>query len=406
MTKPLAISLFTGAGGLDLGLESAGFKIAGSIEINEDCVRTIAHNRPSWKHLGSDIFKVEPSSVLSTLKLKRREVSLLSGGPPCQPFSKAGMWAPNGARRLEDPRAKTIGAYFEMLEHLLPRAFIFENVKGILSAKDDSTLRKIKANIDRINKRQGTAYSLQAITLNAADFGVPQFRERVFLVGSRDGKTFKQPAPTHGPKSLNSEPWRTCWDAIGHLDEEEWAAELNTSGKWQSLLPTIPEGQNYLWHTPKGEGAPLFGWRRKYWSFLLKLAKNQPAWTIQASPGPSTGPFHWKSRNLSIEELCRIQTFPEGFEVLGNYRSARKQLGNAVPSALAEVLGIAIRKQFFGEALRKSPLLIPERRRNCPSPERLKGLPRDFAKGLKQELADHPGSGLGPSPRAAIYAGQ
>ena len=85
---------------------------------------------------------------------------------------------------------------------------------------------------------------------------------------------------------------------------------LTVGGKWADLLPTIPEGQNYLWHTNRGGGSQLFGWRTRYWSFLLKLAKNLPSWTIQAHPGSSIGPFHWRNRKLSVPEMCRLQTFP------------------------------------------------------------------------------------------------
>ena len=107
---------------------------------------------------------------------------------------------------------------------------------------------------------------------------------------------------------------------------------------------------------------PLFGWRTKFWSFLLKLAKDRPSWTIQAEPGPATGPFHWKSRLLSIEELCRLQTFPRGYEIQGDRRSAQRQVGNAVPSAIAELLGLEIRRQFFGERVRRTLRLLPTRR--------------------------------------------
>src|SRR3712207_2104614 len=108
------------------------------------------------------------------------------------------------------------------------------------------------------------------------------------------------------------------------------------TGKWADLMPSIPEGRNYLWHTSRSGGLPLFGWRTRYWNFLLKLAKDQPSWTIQAQPGPATGPFHWESRKLSAAELGRLQTFPDGL-VYGCTRAGVQRLaGNAVPSALAE----------------------------------------------------------------------
>src|SRR5262249_44394676 len=151
--------------------------------------------------------------------------------------------------------------------------------------------------------------------LNAADYGVPQHRERVFIIGSRDGRPFQFPTQTHGDPSNvyegTLEPFRTAWDALGDLPMLLNDPALRTTGKWADLLPSIPEGENYLWHTNRGGGEPLFGWRTKYWSFLLKLAKNRPSWTIQAQPGSAIGPFHWCDRKLSSRELCRLQTFPD-----------------------------------------------------------------------------------------------
>src|SRR5207249_5448445 len=143
-----------------------------------------------------------------------------------------------------------------------------------------------------------------AAVLNAASYGVPQLRSRFFFVAGRDGQRFVSPPATHGPPSDEAllipgglEPYRTAWDAIGGL-EPEAGEDVEVRGKWAELLPSIPEGQNYLWHTSRGEGLPLFGWRRRYWNFLLKLAKDRPSWTLQAQPGPAVGPFHWTSRRL------------------------------------------------------------------------------------------------------------
>src|SRR5262249_20870024 len=136
--------------------------------------------------------------------------------------------------------------------------------------------------------------------------------------------------------------------------------DLEVRGKWAELLPSIPEGQNYLWHTSRGEGLPLFGWRRRYWNFLLKLAKDRPSWTIQAQPGPAVGPFHWKNRRLSTRELCRLQTFPDNVSIIGDRGSIQRQVGNAVPSLLAEVLARAIRYQLLRlRPLRGALRLLP-----------------------------------------------
>ena len=194
-------------------------------------------------------------------------------------------------------------------------------------------------------------------------------------------------------------PYLTAWDCIGELDADTWPAELDVKGRWARLLPSIPEGKNYLWHTPRNAhlgGQPLFGWRTRFWSFLLKLAKAQPSWTIQASPGPATGPFHWRSRLLSVEELVRLQTFPRGFMISGSRRSAQCQVGNAVPSAIGELLGLELRKQILGDHVRSYLSLLPPPRNDCPPPEVVSSVPRQYLK-LRAKHDEHPGTGLGPS---------
>src|SRR5262249_10307742 len=144
---------------------------------------------------------------------------------------------------------------------------------------------------------------------------------RVFIVGARDGRRFSFPKPTHSaPPDIGDlfeaalEPYRTAWDAIGDLAEPNDPG-LAVGGRWGDLLPTIPEGQNYLWHTDRNGGSPLFGWRTRYWSFLLKLSKRLPSWTVQAQPGSAIGPFHWRNRKLTFQELCRLQTFPDDLRI-------------------------------------------------------------------------------------------
>jgi DNA (cytosine-5)-methyltransferase 1 len=142
-------------------------------------------------------------------------------------------------------------------------------------------------------------------------------------------------------------------------------------GKWGDLRPTIPAGENYLWHTDRGRGKPLFGWRTRYWSFLLKLSKRLPSWTVQAQPGAAIGPFHWNTRKLSFHELCRIQTFPDSL-LLGSGRTEmQRMLGNAVPSLIAEVLAREIRRQFFDAPLRAPLKLLPPKRVNVPLPQKI-----------------------------------
>lgn len=182
---------------------------------------------------------------------------------------------------------------------------------------------------------------------------------------------------------------------MASVDESPPLEAMRMRGKWAALLPTIPEGQNYLWHTERGGGDPLFGWRRRYWSFLLKLAKAQPAWTVQAQPGPATGPFHWDNRLLSIRELCRLQTFPDDVTIFGSRTSAVRQVGNAVPSLLAEVLARSLMEQAFGvQAKGEVPSLLPVRRGSPPPPRQPEAVPASFH-DLRGDHAPHPGTGKG-----------
>jgi DNA (cytosine-5)-methyltransferase 1 len=272
---------------------------------------------------------------------------------------------------------------------------LLENVRGLTFDGKDEGFRLLERRLRRINEKEGTAYQLTVLHLNAADFGVPQLRERTFLIACRSGSVFAHPEPTHGD-SEGLEPYRTAWDAIGDLDVGDWSHDLSPTGKWASLLPSVPEGRNYLWHTPGGGGEPLFGWRTRYWSFLLKLAKDRPSWTIQADPGPATGPFHWRSRLLSMRELCRLQTFPDGYVIEGDRRSAQRQLGNAVPCALAELLGLEIRRQILGASDVRTHLEFAlAQRGSCPPPQRRGRVPQEYL-ALRRRHRPHPGTGLGP----------
>jgi DNA (cytosine-5)-methyltransferase 1 len=171
--------------------------------------------------------------------------------------------------------------------------------------------------------------------------------------------------------------------------------DLSVRGKWADLLASIPEGENYLWHTERGGGLPLFGWRRRFWSFLLKLAKNRPSWTLQAQPGPATGPFHWSSRRLSMRELCRLQTFPDDVFICGGRGSVQRQVGNAVPSLLAETLARAIRTKLLGMRAPRGPLkLMPPDRSPVPCPEPVAPVPKKF-RDLQGDHSAHPGTGQG-----------
>jgi DNA (cytosine-5)-methyltransferase 1 len=402
-----AISLFTGAGGLDLGFEAAGFETAVAVELDKAAVKTLRHNR-AWEVVQADVCSAAASSqeLLGAAGLREGDPDILIGGPPCQPFSKSGFWATGDSRRLDDPRAETLREYLRVLRDLKPKAFLLENVPGIAYCSKDEGLVFLQKEIEKINREVGLTYSFCSATLRATDYGVPQERHRLFVVGHRDGRSFAFPKKTHG-EDLGQlpgveqllEPVRTAWDAIGDLVEDDMA-QLRLTGKWAALLPTIPEGGNYLHHTSRGGGIEIFGWRRRYWSFLLKLSKRLPSWTIAAQPGPAIGPFHWKNRRLSPRELCRLQTIPDSYEVLGSLRDVQRQVGNAVPSALAEKIALEIRRQLFGDPIAAfvKPVLVPPRRLPVPPAERTRPVPRQYL-GLVRKHTPHPGTGKGYGAR-------
>ena len=392
------ISLYTGAGGLDFGFEAAGLRTAATLELDRVSCRAIRHNRPDWNLIERDIHDVSSEEILRAAGLEVGEADVLIGGPPCQPFSKSSYWVSGDALRLDDPRADTLTAYLRVLRDTKPRAFLLENVYGLVYKGKDEGLRHLLEGVARINRETGTSYRVSWKLLNAAHYGVPQLRERVFLIGSREGMEFRFPRPTHGPPEKmdlldDLKPYRTAWDALGDLPQAPNDPSVEVGGKWGALLPSIPEGRNYLWHTNRGGGIRLFGWRTRYWSFLLKLAKSLPSWTIQAQPGSAIGPFHWRSRKLTVHEMCRLQTFPDDVDLDCGRTDAQKMLGNAVPSLLAEVLAREIRRQLLGDQGDPGVLtLLPPARASTPDPEPVGSAPARY-RDLVGDHPDHPGEG-------------
>ena len=358
------LSLFTGLGGLDAGFEAAGFRAHLGFDTDEDAVTTnYLNGRRVLKCDARDI--PGDRSLGGLIRGRRNAPRLLVGGPPCQPFSKAGRWKSGKTAGFRDPRADTIRQYFRLVGSALPDVWLLENVEGL---KSPGALDNVLSLVEEVNRQSGARYSPRWSVLDASHFGVPQKRRRFFMVASIDGREFEFPTPTHAEQpNVGRLPQATAWDAIGNLDSPD-DPSLKPVGKWADLLPSIPEGENYLWHTSRRGGMPLFGWRTRYWTFLLKLAKVLPSWTLSANPGPSTGPFHWENRLLSTEELARLQTLPRNMQYHGDRRSIQRQIGNAVPSLLAEVLARHIGLQYFGKTYDEPPKLSMKRRHHVPGP--------------------------------------
>ncbi len=394
------VSLFSGCGGLDHGFEKAGFHVGFFNDFDKFSCDTLRLN-------GKTGVLEAPVSEISVEDVKRASgssVDAIIGGPPCQPFSKSAYWSKGHTLRMDDPRADTLDHYFRLVEESRPRVFLLENVHGLNYNGKEEGFQYILKRIHEINSKRKTNYAPSWRVLNAADFGVPQLRVRFFLVAEINGKEFAFPEPTHTSEnesqlSLFDDHQKrrhvSAWEAIGHIPHDK-NQKLKMGGKWADLLPSIPEGENYLWHTNRKGGAPLFGWRTRYWSFLLKLAKSQPSWTIQAQPGSAIGPFHWKNRKLSWQELAAIQTFPREFEISSPRVEIQRQIGNAVPSLLAEKLARAIAKQFFGKKFKKELTLAISRKKKMPPPEKIKPVPKKY-RTLIGDHAPHPGTGKGAS---------
>ncbi len=340
-TRGLAISLFSGAGGLDVGAEAAGFDVRAAVEIDHDAADTMEKNFPSLAGgvIRRDIFEVPTREILRAAGLHGRErPDLLVGGPPCTPFSKSGFWL-EWKRSGLDPDASLLQAYTRVLAEARPRAFMLENVYALTYQN-----RASKPAFDRLLREITEAgYVYRYAVLNSADFGVPQLRPRLIIVGVRRGSPLPElPESTHSGKwerratGSGPLPHVTAGEALAGLVTEPEAGET-VHGKWGHLLADIPPGENYLHYTAeRGHQDPIFEWRSRYWSFLLKLSPDRPSPTIQSQPGPNVGPFHWENRRLRVGELKRLFTFPDEFEFVGRRSSVQAQVGNAVPCLLAQ----------------------------------------------------------------------
>lgn len=340
-SKIQAIGFFSGAGGLDVGAQLAGAKVISSLDFDKDSVATMKSNSyfAHSSHFHADIKDVTAKSYSNIIKENNPEKLLLVGGPPCQPFSKAGYWVTHENRLgSEDPR-NMIGQYLRIVDEIRPDGFLLENVESLMHPKNAPAVIEIEEAIDKLG------YHLSIHRVNAIDFGVPQKRKRVFFMATKK-ETKGEPIRTHGSSNdilLDSslKPYERVIDWIGKFDSEEFfeAEELVYGKTYENHLRQVPPGQNYFALTARdGHPEPSFEANKRFWNFLLKLHPNLPSWTIAAQPGPWVGPFHWNNRRLRVPEIAALQTFPEDYLFAGNRRSIHKQIGNAVPSLLGRAI--------------------------------------------------------------------
>ncbi|MEQ9426954.1 MAG: DNA (cytosine-5-)-methyltransferase [Cyclobacteriaceae bacterium] len=223
------ISLFSGAGGFDIGINSAGFQTAVLVELDASCCETLRYNFPKVPLIQGDITKISTNTILTKAKLKPLDAALVIGGPPCQSFSLAGK-----RHGLDDDRGLLVLEFVRVVKEALPIAFIMENVKGMINWDRGRAITEIMSQFKKpiVHNEEVYRYDVSYRVLNAADYGAPQFRERVFIVGNRVGKRFAYPKPTHGFNNINlingdnMKPLVTVVDAIGNLPEAEEPSDM------------------------------------------------------------------------------------------------------------------------------------------------------------------------------------
>ena len=348
------ISLFSGAMGLDIGLGQAGLNVVIGQDFDQSCVDTMRAN--GHKVLGGDIKNIQPQEILDLTGLHVGEPFMICGGPPCQPFSTAGK-----RLGINDPRGSLFMDFIRMIDYIRPRFFVMENVKGIMSAPLKHVPRAKKSEEDENDPEQKLGTVLDVILsefnklgyktvygiLDAVNYGVPQFRERFVLIGSRDHEAIFLPVPTHFQMHQNPEyRWKTVGEVIRDLeDDTSECGKLPPERK--KYLQMVPEGGN--WRDlpkeiiPEAMGGAYNSGGGKV-GFYRRLTYSQPAPTITTSPAQkATMLCHpRKDRPLSVKEYARIQQFPENWVFVGTTAAKYKQIGNAVPVGLAKAIGEAV----------------------------------------------------------------
>lgn len=360
-----AISFFSGAMGLDLGFEKAGIEIALACEVDKHCRQTILANRPDIGLIG-DITSYSASDILDYAGISAGEVDIMLGGPPCQAFSTAGS-----RKGFNDKRGNVFLTYIDLILQLRPKYAVIENVRGLLSAplshrphaergddhaplEGDEKPGGALMYILQLLRQGGYSYSFNLY--NAANYGVPQIRERVVIICSRDGDKVPYLNPTHSDDPSHGLPsWRVLRDAIYDLDNSQ-AEYINFPEKRLVYYRMLKEGQ-YWKHLPVDLQKQALG--KSYYSgggktgFLRRLSWQKPSCTLVTHPAmPATDICHpVYDRPLSIQEYKCIQQFPDDWKVCGSLLEQYRQIGNAVPVCFGEAIGKAILAHMRGMAI-------------------------------------------------------
>lgn len=359
MTAYNTISLFSGAMGLDLGIEKAGVKIRVCVEKDKWAAQTIRANT-SIPVIERDINDVHTDEILAAAGIGRQDVTLVIGGPPCQAFSTAGK-----QKGFADFRGNVMLQYLRVVRDILPEFFIMENVRGLQSAKLNSVPAEY-AEYEPIKDVKGSAfhfmvaefrklgYSISHALLNAANYGVPEKRERIVVIGHR-GERVPIPSPTHSENGeFGTKKWNTLRNCIGDMEHRTDLHYTELRKRSLPYMKILKEGQN--WHNlPEDMAMQAMG--KAYFlsggktGFLRRLKFDEPSPTLVTSPTmPATLLCHpTQLRPLSIEEYARIQQFPDSWTFNGRLETIYKQIGNAVPVGLGQAVGQQIMRFINGQ---------------------------------------------------------
>jgi DNA (cytosine-5)-methyltransferase 1 len=328
--------------GLDLGLELAGIDVLGCVEFNENAVAAIRANRPNIKAVHGDISKLSSDEILSAVGAAKEDIDLIVGGPPCQAFSSFGK-----RRGTDDSRGRLVFDFVRLVGEIRPKAFLMENVRGLMSMPVEkgqpagSLLREI------LLRFEGLGYRVDAFVVNSVNYGAPQIRERVLLIGNRMGYRARFPQPTHSEQpSGRQKKFATLGDAIRGLKGAD-PDLMDFSERKKKYLSLIPAGGNWrclpvdLQKESMGKTWYLKGGRSAYWR---RLHYDFPSPTVVTIPSHAgTSMCHPEEiRALTVGECAAIQGFPPDWRFMGSAAEKYKQVGNAVPVVLGRVAGETI----------------------------------------------------------------